>query len=191
MNGREGVSWQWWGGGHKGGPVASSCTHTYHAQGHYTRTHTRGERVSEKNTELRIEPCGTPGPLGTAAAFNLFVSWMGDWFDSDNEANYVKSSVCSQNGCSECDCLCMFVWQKVSRWGRKLWREKAFKLTRGRKAKGKDRKGEEKAREGLYCSATALTKWRHLFKGLRLWGGVLLLGSEDNDTKTGCQSGWT
>lgn len=89
--------------------MASSCTHTYHAQGHYTRTHTRGERVSEKNTGLRIEPCRTPGPLGTAAAFDLFVSWMGDWFDSDNEANYVKSSVCSQNGCSECDCLCVCV----------------------------------------------------------------------------------
>ena len=84
-------------------------THTPCSGPLHARTHTRGERVSEKNTGLRIEPCGTPGPLGTAAAFNLFVSWMGDWFDSDNEANYVKSSVCSQNGCSECDCLCVCV----------------------------------------------------------------------------------
>lgn len=65
-------------------------THTRtHSHTQQIQIHEEKERV-KKTTGPRIEPCGTPGPLGTAAAFNLFVSWVGDWLDADNETNYVK-----------------------------------------------------------------------------------------------------
>lgn len=106
LNGGKGISWQWWGGDTKDGPWWQLHTHTClhvhmhkhtHACVHAHRhTHTltdTWERMTNKNRELSLVE-----HLAQWGWLQLFVSWVGDWLDSDNETNYVKSSVCSKMG---------------------------------------------------------------------------------------------
>lgn len=89
----------------------SSCTQTRahtHTRVHaHTQTHTQlqiDEGKDQKKTGPSIEPCGTPGPLGAAAA--LFHVW-GDWPEIDNETNYVINRACCKIGVrSVCAWVC-------------------------------------------------------------------------------------
>lgn len=188
----------------KEGPLAGSCTHTLHAQGHYKHTLTYGymKRKSEwqkkKNTTQSWAMWNTWPTRGRLPPSNLLFRRWGDWLDSDNETNYVRKAVWALKlgvvSARAHMCVLCFVFSDGKLAGGEgiCEGEKAFKTIRKKRQRvGMDRKGG-KARVGFYCLDTALTTWRRLFKGSRLWGGGYYFKAQRrSETKASCLSGWT
>lgn len=125
----------------------------------------------------------------------LFRGW-GDWPDSDNETNYVKSSAGSKNGCCECVRLCVLCFVlsdgKLAGGEEICDGEKAFKPS-GEKAKSCDGQKRRKSKRRVLLFRRGPDNMAASFQRPQIMrgGGYYFKAQSRSETKASCLSGWT